>query len=116
MNVFIFQGSEFVSEAYKYLEDATAPTTEPTVSSGFRITETTVKVSTWKIVSVVPAFSRERGSNPPKPLGYESNALPLSHRGSHYKSKLLQVFNNKKVTDPGLNQDRRDSYYRHTVN
>ena len=46
------------------MEEATAPITGPTVLSGFRTTETTVKVSTWKIrVSVVPAFSRERESN-----------------------------------------------------
>ena len=48
MNVFILQGNEFVSEAYRKLENATAPTTGPTVSSGFRTTETTVKVSTYR--------------------------------------------------------------------
>ena len=36
----------FVSEAHRQLEDVTAPTTGPTVLSGFQTTETTAKVST----------------------------------------------------------------------
>ena len=59
----------FVSEAYIY--------TGPTVSSGLRTTETTVKVSTLKIRDlVVPAFSRERESN----LGHLYCTSPTRYR------------------------------------